>query len=180
LFLATGFLLLPGLAFAQGDLGALTGSVLDPSGAIIPEATITITNVATGVHWTARSSSAGYYRVPVPPGTYRLEAEREGFKKALVDNLNVPVAQVVTVDFNLQVGSATQTVTVSEQAPLLTTATAEVGSSVSPKEFQTLPIAVDDGGRQLQSFIFTSLPGGRRLFFGLNQWRAAVQLRNPD
>jgi hypothetical protein len=151
--------LLPASAFAQGDLGALTGSVLDPSAAVVPEATITLTNVDTGVHWTVKSSSAGYYRVPVPPGKYQLRAEKEGFKVAIADNIVVPVAQVVTVDLTLQVGSSTQEVTITTEAPLLTTATAEVGSAVSPLEFQTLPIEVGDGGRQLQTFIFTSLPG---------------------
>jgi hypothetical protein len=159
LFLGAVILLLPGVAFAQGDLGALTGSVFDPSGALVPDATITITNVATGVAWTAKSSSAGYYRVPVPPATYRLEAQKEGFKTALADNVAVPVAQVVTINFALPVGSATQTVTITAEAPLLTPSTAEVGSSVTPQEFQTLPIAVNDGGRNPQTFIFESLPG---------------------
>ncbi len=145
--------------FAQGDRGALTGTVIDPSGAVVPEATITVTNVATNVNWTVKSSSAGYYRLPVPPGTYRLEAQKGGFRTAIAENVVVPVAQVVTINFNLLLGSATQAVTVTSEAPLLTTGTAEVGSSVTPQEFETLPILVDDGGRQLQTFIFSSLPG---------------------
>ena len=115
-FLAAVVLLLPGPAFAQGDLGALTGSVVDPSGAVVPEADTTITNIATGAKWAIKSSSAGYYRVPVPPGDYRLQAQHEGFKTALADNINVPVAQVVTVNLNLEVGAATQSVTVVETA----------------------------------------------------------------
>ncbi|MBZ5546151.1 MAG: carboxypeptidase-like regulatory domain-containing protein, partial [Acidobacteriia bacterium] len=159
LVLGLGVLLLPALAFAQGQLGALTGSVLDPSGAVVPETAITITNVNTGVSWTAKSSSAGYYRVPVPPGTYRVEAQKEGFNKAVAENIAVPVAQVVTIDLTLQVGSSTQSVTVTSEAPMLTPSTADVGATLSPQEFQTLPIQVDDGGRQPQSFIFSSLPG---------------------
>ncbi len=151
--------LFSGSIFAQGDLGALTGSVVDPSGAVVPDAPITITNVATGVNWTVKSSSAGYYRLAVPPGEYRLEAQKQGFKTAVADNIVVPVAQVVTVDFTLQVGSSTQTVTVTTEAPLLTPSTAEVGATITPQEFETLPILVDDGGRQLQHFIFSSLPG---------------------
>ena len=159
LFLCLGLLLLPGFAFAQGQMGALTGSVMDPSGAIVPDATIVITEVKTGGVSTTRASSAGYYRVPVMPGTYRLEATKEGFKTAVAENIVVPVAQVVTVDFNLQIGAKGESITVTAEAPLLTTASAEVGNNLTPREFATLPIALDDGGRQLMTFIYASLPG---------------------
>ena len=152
-------LLLPASAFAQGELGALTGTVTDPSGAIVPEATITITNTSTGVVRTTSSSRAGYYRVPVPPGPYKLEAAKEGFKTALAENITVPVAQVVTIDFTLEVGNRAESITVTSEAPLLTPSTAELSDALSPQEFATLPIALDDGGRQLMTFIFTSLPG---------------------
>jgi hypothetical protein len=157
--LCLGFLVLPQWTFAQGQLGALTGSVLDPSGAVIPEAQITITAVDTGVTWAAKASSAGYYRVPVPPGRYRVEILKEGFKTSRAENIVVPVAQVVTLDVTLEIGTATQSVTVTSEAPLLTPSTAEVSSALSPQEFATLPIAVDDGGRQLMTFIYSSLPG---------------------
>jgi hypothetical protein len=140
-------------------LGALTGSIFDPSGAIIPETEVTITNIDTGANWAAKSSSAGYYRVPVPPGKYQVEARKEGFNASVAKNVVVSVAQVVTIDLTLQVGSANQSITVTTEAPLLTPSTAEVGASITPQEFQTLPILVDDGGRQPQSFIFSSLPG---------------------
>ncbi|MGD0921840.1 MAG: carboxypeptidase regulatory-like domain-containing protein [Terriglobia bacterium] len=152
-------LLLPAFAYAQGTLGALTGTVTDPTGALVPEATINITEMKTGVITNTASSSAGYYRVPVPPGTYRLEAKKEGFKTAVAENIVVPVAQVVTIDLTLQVGSVAESVTVTSEAPLLTPSTAEVSNALSPEEFATLPIAVDDGGRQLMTFIFSSLPG---------------------
>ena len=152
-------LLLPLYAFAQGQRGALTGSITDPTGAVVPEATITITEMNTGVVTRAASSSAGYFRVPVSPGTYRLEASKDGFKTALAENIVVPVAQVVTINFTLQIGSRAESVTVTAEAPLLTPSTAELSNALSPQEFATLPIALDDGGRQLMSFIFTSLPG---------------------
>jgi len=145
--------------YAQGNLGAVTGTVQDTTGAVVPDAAITITNVDTGVKWTAKTSSAGYYRAPVSPGTYKVQAEKAGFKIAITDQIVVPVAQVVTVDLKLQVGNIRETVAVTAEAPLLQTSSAEVSSSVSPEEFETLPILVDDGGRDLQSFVFRSLPG---------------------
>ena len=123
-------LLLPVLAFAQGDRGALTGVVTDPSGAVVPEAVISIVETRTGSATKAASSSAGYYRVSVPPGTYRIEASKEGFKTAVAENIVVPVAQVVTIDLTLQVGSTTQSVTVTSEAPLLTPSTADFLASL--------------------------------------------------
>ena len=157
--LGIGLLLIPSWVCAQVQMGALTGSILDTTNAVIPQAAITITNVDTGVKTEAKSSSAGYYRVPVPPGKYTVEAGKAGFKASVAAGIVVAVAQVVTIDLTLQLGSSTQIVTVTTEAPLLTPSTAEVGASLTPQEFQTLPIEVDDGGRQAQSFIFNSLPG---------------------
>ncbi len=159
LLLIVGLCLLSASGFAQGQLGALTGSVTDPSGAVIPDAAVVITETNTGVVINVKASSAGYYRVAVPPGTYKLEVSKAGFKTGVAENIVVPVAQVVTIDFNLQVGQTNESVTVTAEAPLLTPSTAEVSSSVTPQEFQLLPIEVGDGGRNPQTFIFESLPG---------------------
>ena len=159
LVLCLGLSLIPGWIYAQGDLGALTGSILDPTGALVPEAQVIITNMDTGVKWEVKSSTAGYYRVPVPPGKYQVEAVKEGFKASLAKNLIVSVAQIVTVDLTLQIGSATQSITVTTEAPLLTPSTAEVGGSVTPQEFDTLPVIISDGGRPIDTFIWESLPG---------------------
>ena len=152
-------LALPKWVGAQGVLGALTGSIYDSSKAVVPEANIAITNTDTGVKWNAKSSSAGYYRVPVPPGNYQVEASKKGFNASLATKIIVPVAQVVTIDLTLQLGSVTQTVTVTTEAPLLTTSTAEVGAAITPKSSKTLPVILSDGGRQLDTFVWESTPG---------------------
>ena len=157
--LSCTFSLLVSPALGQGSLGAITGTVQDTSGAVVPDASLSITNAETSVKWTTKTSSAGYYRLPVPPGKYRLEVEKQGFKTQVAENITVPVAQVVTVDLTLQVGGQSERVEVTPQTPLLTPSTAEVSSAVGSQEFETLPIEVGDGGRQLQTFIFTSLPG---------------------
>ena len=151
--------LVPTWVCAQGQLGALTGTIFDTSGGVIPEAEITITNLDSGVKSAAKASSAGYYRVPVPPGKYQVEALKQGFEVSVAKDIVVPVAQVVTVDLTLKIGSTTELVTVTSEAPLLTTSTAEVGAAITPQEFQTLPVILSDGGRPLDAFVWESLPG---------------------
>lgn len=157
LFLIFG--MLPCLLYGQGSLGTITGSVLDTSGAYVPGATVTIVSNETGVTTTAKTSSAGLYRVSVPVGTYQVRAVKQGFQTALADHVVVSIAQVVTANLTLQVGATTQTVTVSGQSSLLTPNSSEVGASITPQEFQTLPIEVGDGGRDIETFVFSSLPG---------------------
>jgi hypothetical protein len=140
-------------------LGALTGSIFDTTRALVPEAQVTITNTDTGVNWKVKSSTSGYYRVAVPPGKYQVEAVKEGFKASLAKGIVVPVSQVITVDLTLQVGSATQSITVTTEAPLLTPSTAEVGGALSPDEYAELPVFISDGGRQPDTFIWNSMPG---------------------
>jgi outer membrane receptor protein involved in Fe transport len=157
--LCVGLFLIPQWVCAQGQLGALTGSIFDTSGGVIPEAEITITNVESGVTSMIKSSSAGYYRVPVPPGKYQVQALKQGFEISVAKEIVVPVAQVVTVDLTLKVGSTTEMVTVTSEAPLLTPSTAEVGEAITAEEFQTLPVIISDGGRPLDAFVWETLPG---------------------
>jgi hypothetical protein len=157
--LCLGMLLLPQWIYGQGQSSALTGSIYDSSGAVIPEAELTVTNMDSGINWVVKSSSAGYYRVPVPPGKYQIQVVKHGFQGSRATGIVVAVAQVVTIDVTLQVGSAAQSITVTTEAPLLTTSTAQVSSSITPQEYQTLPVILSDGGRPLDSFIYSSLPG---------------------
>ncbi|MCL6508222.1 MAG: carboxypeptidase-like regulatory domain-containing protein, partial [Bryobacteraceae bacterium] len=148
------------LLLAQGERGTFNGTVTDPSGAVVPGATVKAVNVATNVEIQAQTTTAGVYRMPyLPPGTYRLTVTAPGFKTAVRENVVLSVAQTLTVDFTLEVGAVTDTVTVSAETPLLETGTAEIGSYVTKKEFDTWPITVGDGRRQIQQFIFSSLPG---------------------
>ena len=147
-------------AFAQGERGTLNGTVTDPSGAVVVGAAVKALNVATGVETQVITTDAGVFRIPyLQPGTYKLTVTAAGFKAALRENIILGVAQTLTLDFKLEVGAASEQVTVSSEAPMLETGTAEIGSYVSKKEFDTWPITVGDGRRQIQQFIFTSLPG---------------------
>ncbi len=147
-------------ALAQSGRGTLTGTVKDTSGAIVPAAEVTITNMETGVQIKAVATSAGVYHVPyIPPGKYTISASSTGFKKTVLENIEVHVAEVVTADVVLQVGQITDSVTVTSSAPMLEKASAEIGTVSTEKEVHTWPIQIDDGTRQLQTFIFSSMPG---------------------
>jgi len=145
---------------AQSGRGTLTGVVKDATGALVPGAEVVITNKDTGVEVKATTTSTGVYRAPyLEPGTYQVSAALKGFKTAVRDNVPVLLTQTVTLDFTLEVGEVTDTVTVSAEAPLLESSTAEIGINATEKEFHTWPILVGDGTRQLQSFVFRALPG---------------------
>ena len=146
--------------FAQGERGTFNGSVVDSSGAAVARASVKALNPATGAESSTVTTEAGVYRMPyLPPGTYKITASSPGFRAAVRENVVLSVAQTLTVDFSLEVGNITETVTVSSDPPLLETGTAEIGSYVSKKEFDSWPITVGDGRRQIQQFIFTALPG---------------------
>ena len=147
------------IAFGQGERGAITGTVTDQSNAVIPETEITVVDVATNVKYATTSTGSGTYRVPsLPPGIYRITASKTGFKQALAEHIRVAVGTTVNVDLKMQVGESSQTVTVIEESPLLQTAP-ELGTDVSPQEFNTWPLFQSDQQRQPQDFIFNSLPG---------------------
>jgi hypothetical protein len=146
--------------FAQSGRGTITGIVKDPSGAVVPGADITITEKNTGVVNRTVSTEAGAYRAPyITPGMYQITAALAGFKTAVADNIQVMVGQTVTVDFNLEVGQVSDQVTVMAETPLLESSTPEIGVGTTEREVHTWPIIIDDGTRQLQTFIFNAMPG---------------------
>ena len=143
----------------QTERGAITGTVSDASGAAVPGAEIKVTNIATNIHTSTTSTGTGTYRVTnLPPGIYNIASTKEGFKQALIDNVRVPVSGTVNVDVALEVGTASQSVTVAAHAEELQTRP-EINTDVSPKEFETWPVIIDTDQRQPSSFVFNSLPG---------------------
>jgi hypothetical protein len=145
---------------AQSGRGTLTGVVKDPQGALVPGAEISATNKANGAESKAISTSAGLYRFPyLEPGNYSVTAGLKGFKTAARDNVTVLLAQTVTLDFTLEVGEIAQTVEVSGETPLLETSTGEIGTNATERDVHSWPIFVGDGTRQIQTFIFSALPG---------------------
>src|SRR6185503_5125831 len=101
--------------FAQSDRGTITGTVADPAGAVVASAPIEIRNIETGVVSRAASSATGNYTLAqLPAGQYELSVSVAGFKKYVRQSLTVGVAQTFRVDVLLEVGSNTESVTVTE------------------------------------------------------------------
>src|SRR5580704_14874650 len=102
-------------AFAQSDRGTITGTVSDPAGAVVPNAPIQAKNLGTGVEYASATSTTGNYTLlQLPPGTYQVYVTVPGFKKYSRSGLTVEVAQTLRIDISLEVGSASESVTVNE------------------------------------------------------------------
>src|SRR5580658_9508246 len=108
---------------AQEFRSVLTGQVTDASGAVVAEATVTAVNRDTGSTYKAKSSNAGVYYIPyVVPGTYQVTAKAAGFRSLEQDNVLLVAAQHYGLNFKLEVGAISETVTVSSAPPLIETA----------------------------------------------------------
>ncbi|HEV2117495.1 MAG TPA: TonB-dependent receptor [Terriglobales bacterium] len=126
---------------AQVQNGQFTGTVLDQSGAAIPNAKITIKNIATGLSLTTTSNQTGLYTArELPPGSYTLTAQAQGFKTATLTNVNVNAGSVQRADFHLEVGQVSQTVEVSGAAPAVDTEDSKLSTTVSSTQITNLPL----------------------------------------
>ncbi|MFZ0923177.1 MAG: carboxypeptidase-like regulatory domain-containing protein, partial [Candidatus Acidiferrales bacterium] len=136
-----GFVLPRGAQAQTSASSTVVGTVIDPSGAAVPGATVKLTNVATTVSLTATANGSGEYTFPtVTPGTYTVVVSKEGFKNGTVQNLVVDIAKSYTVNVTLQVGQVSQSVTVEAGANVqLETTTAQVSGTVTGQEMDALP-----------------------------------------
>ncbi|HTC90384.1 MAG TPA: carboxypeptidase-like regulatory domain-containing protein, partial [Bryobacteraceae bacterium] len=133
-------------AFAQGDRGTITGTVSDPTGAIVPGANIQVTNSDTASVYKIGTSATGNYTLAnLPVGTYVLTVEAPGFKKFERPNLVVQVAETIRVDATLEVGASTDTITVSTEAPMLKTESGEISHQVDFEQADLLPLFTTNG-----------------------------------
>ncbi len=128
-------------AFAQSDRGTITGTISDPTGAVVANAAIEARNVATGAVYPVASSGTGNYTIAqLPAGGYELTVTVAGFKKFVRTDLAVEVAGTLRVDATLSVGAASESVTVTGEATLLKTEGGEISSNVSTQTLDDLPI----------------------------------------
>ncbi len=145
-FLVTGLALLSLLlaappCSAQTDQGSITGVVQDTSGALIPNAQVTATNIDTGLALKTTSNGSGVFVFsPLKIGNYTVTASSTGFQTVTRENLHLDIQQRLNVGFTLPAGSVSQTVKVSSEAPVLQTQDAAVGQVISTKEINDTPL----------------------------------------
>lgn len=142
-------------ALAQGGSAVLSGTVTDASGAAVPNAHVTATNVDTNLVLNADSNNSGLYRFPtIPPGRYVISSNVKGFQKFQQTGVVLTVSQQATIDIGLHVGSESETVNVTAGAPLMNTTNAEVSNTVGEHAIRELPL----NGRDPSSLVLLS-PG---------------------
>jgi hypothetical protein len=139
----------PAVVRAQA-VGAITGTVTDPSGAVIPGAKVSATRVETGVSQATVTSSAGTYTIPsLVVGTYNVTAEAAGFKTGTASGITLDVSQERSVDFKLTLAGVTSTVEVNAAPPLLNTTDGALAGLVSEEQVQNLPL----NGRSIANLV---------------------------
>ncbi len=161
--ISLAFLLLSLPAWSQTNLGRILGAVTDQSGAgVVPNATVTITDVDRGTSRSLTTDNAGQYAAPgLIPGTYTVRAEAMGFTTAERKDVLVQVGQDQRVDMTLQVGAQQQVVTVSGEAPMVNTTSATMGGVIENLPLVELPVS----GRNYLFLLQTrpgiqNIPGG--------------------
>ena len=146
---------------AQTDTGRVTGSVTDATGAVIPGATITLTNAETGSVQTITSGGDGYFNFSaVPRGSYKVEAKMQGFATT-TQNFTLQVSQVQDVVFHLNPGAASTVVEVTDAAPAVDLSTSSIGEVVEGRQVTELPL----NGRNFTSLALLT-PGVTRGNYG--------------
>ena len=141
LFVLTVVCLLPAKALAQGETtSAIVGQVRDTTDAVVPGATVTITNPETGLKRSARTDDAGRFNFPqLKPGTYSVRAEAQGFEPRQNDNVISGLGQKQTVDFTLKVARSNEAVEVSSEAPLINPENANTSTTLNAPALEDLP-----------------------------------------
>ena len=152
---------------AQSTGGRVLGRILDQTEAVVPDVKLSLTNDASGVVLAAESSKSGDYIFPqVPVGTYHVQALASGFKDYIASNIQVNLNATVTYDIHLQVGSNTQAIEVTAEAPLVDTTTTQLGAVINERAVQNLPLNSRDTYQLLQLQPGVQGVGGSDLFYG--------------
>jgi len=139
-FLVLIGLCLCGLALAQTDTGRLFGTITDSTGAVVPNATVSVTEVATGRVVTATTDGSGNYSISaLPVAKYRVEVKKEGFRAENAD-IAIDVSQVLEISLKLQAGSASTSVDVTGEIPIVDTSTSSVGEVIQGRQVVDLPL----------------------------------------
>ncbi len=149
------------LCFAQLDRGTISGIATDPSGSAISGARVTVTNIATGTQSSTVTTGAGAYTIPeLDAGEYSVTVAAPGFKKLIRQGITVSVGETATVDLQLSVGEASASITVTANAPLLQTDSAQNNVEVTTRDLNELPININGVGAIRDPMGFAALVPG--------------------
>ena len=128
-------------SFAQGGSATVSGRVTDPGGLPVVGARVQAVHIDTSATSSTQTSDVGFYTIPsLQPGTYRITVEKEGFQQVVNTGLQLHAADNIEMNFALQVGSVSQSVTVTGEAPVVTTTTSALGGLVSDEKIADLPL----------------------------------------
>lgn len=167
---------------AQAVTGNISGTVMDSTGAVIAGANVTVTNTATGVATALTSNDQGRYNAPdLVVGPYEVSASKSGFQTTLQKNVNVTVGSQLVVNLSLQVGQATQTVTVESAVSQVETQSTAISTLVSPQQMRDLPL----NGRNFEQLLnvapgVTPTPAGTTSLYGIGQSYSIAGSRTED
>ena len=129
------------ISFAQVDRASLSGTIKDPSGSGIPEATVTLESSANGFRREAKTNTSGAYQMPgVPVGVYSMSVAKNGFNPVKYDNVSLTVGQARTLDAQLAVGAVSTAVEVSASATPLDQTNAELGTAIGEVQMRNIPL----------------------------------------
>jgi hypothetical protein len=164
-----------GSAYPQGSTGRILGSVTDQSGGNVAGATVIITDVARGVSQTLTTDSDGEYVASnLVPGTYTVRAEYKGFKTFERKNILIEVGKDVRIDTVLQTGSTTDTITITEEVPMVDTTSTTLGGTISNEILNELPL----NGRNYQNLL--TLRPGTSVYPGGGPWTQTTNGIRPE
>jgi hypothetical protein len=170
---ALAALLCPASSFLYGQAvkGSLLGTVTDTSGAVVPDANVTVTETTTNIARSAPTNATGNYSFPnLDPGVYRVRVEREGFRASVREGVDVLVNSTVRADFQLTLGAVAETLTIVDEAPMLQTDRSDTGRKIEARQLSDMPLLFN---RNFQGLV-ALVPGAGRPF------RAHSEFFNPQ
>ena len=139
--------------------GTIQGTVTDSSGAVVPGATVQVTEVKTNAIHTLTTTGAGFYSAAaLDPGMYKVSVSAQGFKTVTQENISLDALQVFGLNMSLPVGTTDMTVTVTQAPPEIDTANATLGSSMEVQTYQALPLVMNGQPRDPTAFVYLT-PG---------------------